>query len=35
MKRFWKEVATEPADGGWRVTLDGRPMKTQGGAPQI
>ncbi len=35
MKRFWKNVAVEQADGGWRVTLDGRPIKTQGGAPQI
>ena len=35
MKRFWKEVAVERADGGWRVTLDGRPIKTQGGAPQV
>jgi chaperone required for assembly of F1-ATPase len=35
MKRFWKAVAVEQAGGGWRVTLDGRPIKTQGGAPQI
>jgi len=35
MKRFWKEVAVEQAEGGWRVTLDGRPIKTQGGAPQV
>lgn len=35
MKRFWKDVAVERAGGGWRVTLDGRPIKTQGGAPQI
>ena len=36
MKRFWKEVAVERTDGGWRVTLDGRPIKTQaGGAAQI
>ena len=35
MKRFWKEVAVERTDGGWRVTLDRRPIKTQaGGAPQ-
>jgi chaperone required for assembly of F1-ATPase len=35
MKRFYKDVAVEPADGGYRVTLDARPIKTQGGAPQI
>jgi chaperone required for assembly of F1-ATPase len=35
MKRFYKEVAVERADGGYRVTLDGRPIKTQGGAAQI
>lgn len=35
MKRFWKDVTVEEADGGWRVTLDGRPIRTQGGQPQI
>ena len=35
MRRFWKEVAVGEQDGGFRVTLDGRPIKTQGGAPQI
>ncbi len=35
MKRFWKDVAVEDADGGWRITLDGRPIRTQGGAAQI
>jgi chaperone required for assembly of F1-ATPase len=35
MKRFWKEVAVEPGDGGYRVALDGRPIRTQGGNPQI
>lgn len=35
MKRFWKEVAVEPFEGAWRVTLDGRPIRTQGGNPQI
>jgi chaperone required for assembly of F1-ATPase len=34
MKRFWNEVAVEPAGHGWRVTLDGRPIRTQGGKPQ-
>lgn len=35
MKRFWNAVAVEPGDGGWRVTLDGRPIRTQGGKPQV
>jgi chaperone required for assembly of F1-ATPase len=35
MKRFWTDVAVEPAEGGWRVTLDGRPIRTQGGAAQV
>jgi len=35
MKRFWTDVGVEPADGGWQVTLDGRPIRTQGGAAQI
>jgi chaperone required for assembly of F1-ATPase len=35
VKRFWKEVAVEQADGGWRVSLDGRPIRTQGGAAQV
>ena len=35
MKRFWEQVAVVPGDGGWRVTLDGRPMRTQGGAAQV
>ncbi len=35
MKRFWKEVAIEPFEGAYRVTLDGRPIRTQGGNPQI
>ena len=35
MKRFWKEVSVEQADGGWRVLLDGRAIRTQAGAPQI
>jgi chaperone required for assembly of F1-ATPase len=34
MKRFWKDVAVESCEGGWRVTLDGRPIRTQGGRPQ-
>ena len=35
MKRFWKEVAVEPFEGAWRVTLDGRPIRTQAGSPQV
>jgi chaperone required for assembly of F1-ATPase len=35
MKRFWNEVSVEQAEDVWRVQLDGRPIKTQGGAPQI
>lgn len=28
MRRFWKEVAVIPEDGGWAVTFDGRPVRT-------
>jgi chaperone required for assembly of F1-ATPase len=35
MKRFYREVAVEKVEGGWRVTLDGRAIKTALGAPQI
>jgi chaperone required for assembly of F1-ATPase len=35
MKRFYTAAAAEPADGGWRVTLDGRAVKTVGGQPQL
>lgn len=35
MKRFYKDVAVEACDCGWRVTLDGRPLKTQKGAEQV
>jgi chaperone required for assembly of F1-ATPase len=35
MKRFWKDVAVEPFEGAYRVTLDGRPIRTQGGSPQV
>jgi len=28
MKRFYKETAVDAADGGWRVLLDGKPMRT-------
>jgi chaperone required for assembly of F1-ATPase len=32
MKRFWDIVGIESAPGGWRVMLDGRPMRVPGGA---
>jgi chaperone required for assembly of F1-ATPase len=35
MKRFWADVGVAERDGGWRVLLDGRPIKTQMGAPQV
>ncbi len=28
MKRFYKETAVEAGEGGWRVLLDGKPMRT-------
>ena len=28
MKRFWKDVTVERADGGWDIRLDGRPVRT-------
>jgi chaperone required for assembly of F1-ATPase len=28
MKRFYKDTATDAADGGYRILLDGRPMRT-------
>ena len=35
MKRFYREVAVAADDGSWRVTLDGRPLRTQGGQAQL
>ncbi|MCT2559010.1 molecular chaperone [Tsuneonella sp. YG55] len=36
MKRFWKIASVDQSEGGWRVLLDGRPIRTQaGGAPQV
>lgn len=35
MKRFWKEVAARPEDGGWGVRLDGRPVRTPARAPLV
>ena len=28
MKRFYKDTTVDAADGGWRVLLDGKPMRT-------
>jgi chaperone required for assembly of F1-ATPase len=33
VKRFWKEVAVAPGDGGWGIALDGRPVRTPQRAP--
>lgn len=35
MKRFYAAVAVAPEAAGHRVLLDGKPIRTQGGAPQI
>lgn len=40
MKRFYKEATAEqtengPEDSGWRAVLDGRPIRTAGGRPQV
>lgn len=35
MKRFYKDVTTARTGLGWTVSLDGRPIKTQGGQPQV
>jgi chaperone required for assembly of F1-ATPase len=35
MKRFYAAAAAEPTEGGWRVALDGRAIKTAGGQPQV
>ena len=34
-KRFYKEVGVAPVDGGFVVTLDGRPTKTPGKVPVV
>jgi len=31
-KRFWTDVSVDPAEGGFRVLLDGRPVRTPGKA---
>lgn len=35
MKRFYTDVTTAPHDGGWQVLLDGRPIKSVAGRPQV
>lgn len=35
IRRFYKEVTLAEVPGGWQVLLDGREVKTVGGAPQI
>jgi chaperone required for assembly of F1-ATPase len=35
MKRFYREVTVGQAEGGWRVLLDGRGIKTAAGQPQL
>ncbi len=32
MKKFYKLVSTRAADGGWRIELDGKPVRTPSGA---
>ena len=35
MKRFWKEAAAAPVDGGWQILLDGKPLRTPARAPLV
>lgn len=35
MKRFWKNAATVPQDGGRGIALDGRPVRTPARAPLV
>jgi chaperone required for assembly of F1-ATPase len=35
VKRFYRQVAVAEGDGGWRVLLDGRAIRTAGGRPQV
>ena len=35
VKRFYKAVAVEAAGEGWRVTFDGKPIRTAGGRTQL
>lgn len=34
-RRFWKSATVRPADGGWEVVLDERPIRTPGKQPLI
>lgn len=34
-KRFYKEASTQPAEAGWQVALDGRPLQTPRKAPLL
>ena len=34
-RRFWKTASTRPAEGGWEVVLDDRPVRTPGKRPLI
>lgn len=34
-RRFWKQAEAEAVEGGWRVTLDGKPVMTPGKLPLI
>ena len=35
MKRFYREVTAAGAEGGWRVLLDGKPVRSVGGRAQV
>lgn len=35
MKRFWKEVEVASEEGGWRIELDGRPVRTPARSPLV
>jgi len=35
VKRFWKDVAVAPEEGGWTVKLDGKPLRTPARAAQV
>lgn len=35
MKRFYTDAATLPVDGGWGITLDGRPVRTPARVPLV
>jgi chaperone required for assembly of F1-ATPase len=35
VKRFYREVSVGEEAGAWRVRLDGRPIRTQAGVPQV